>query len=86
MEVTTVGGACRLSNDQSQDDSLELIFSELCSPLDVIKLSAEGLVQQLREEHGDPGDISAAEALIHSAEKMTRIIQALINASSGEFP
>lgn len=87
MQVTTTaGGVCRLSDDQTQDGSLEHIATELCSPLGIIKLSAEGLAQQLREEHGDPATISAAEALIHSAERMTRIIQALVDASRAELP
>jgi nitrogen fixation/metabolism regulation signal transduction histidine kinase len=82
MEVTAMGGAERLlEEEQAFDDSLELIATELRMPLDVIKVSAEGLAQELRATAGDPTDIVAAEALIHSAEKMGRIVQALIQAS-----
>jgi hypothetical protein len=82
MEVTTMGGAERLLEDeQVREDPLELIATELRLPLDLIKMSAEGLAQELRETHGDPTDIIAAEALVHSAEKMRRIVQALIQAS-----
>jgi hypothetical protein len=47
----------------------------------MLKLSAEGLAQQLRATDGDPTDISAAETLIHSAERMSLIVQALLAAS-----
>ncbi|MBN1210923.1 MAG: HAMP domain-containing histidine kinase [Myxococcaceae bacterium] len=77
---------CLLPEDPGSDDSLELLAAELCSPLNVIRLSAEGLVEQLREMHGDACDISAAERLVNSAEKMSRIVQALLEASRGELP
>jgi signal transduction histidine kinase len=81
MAVTVPGGESRLPEAHAVDDSFELLATEFCSPLTVLQLSAEGLVQQLRETHGDPSDISAAELLVHSAEKMNRIIQALLQAS-----
>jgi hypothetical protein len=82
MHMTATGGAARLlEEEQSRDDSLEFIATELWMPLDLIKLSAEGLAEELREARGDPTDIIAAEALVHSAEKMRRIVLALIDAS-----
>jgi hypothetical protein len=41
--------------------------------------------QHLRASVGDPDELAAAEALAHSAEKMHRIVQALIEASRGEL-
>lgn len=85
MEVNATGGVC-LPEDPKWDDSLELIASELQTPLDLLMMSAEGLAQQLRASDGDPVEISAAESLIHSTEKMRRIVQTLIEVSRGELP
>jgi signal transduction histidine kinase len=79
MELITVERA--RAQVQSWHDPLELIASELRSPLDLLRLSAEGLAHELRATQGDPTDISAAETLLHSAERMNRIVQELIAAS-----
>lgn len=82
MATITVGGM-RLPEEQSWDESFELVAAELQVPLDVIRSSAEGLAEHLRASAGAPDDVAAAETLIQSAEKMHRIIQALIEASRG---
>lgn len=84
MAMITVGGV-RLPEEQSWDDSLELVAGELQVPLDLIRSSAEGLADHLRASAGDPDELAAAETLVQSAEKMHRIVQALIEASRGEL-
>jgi signal transduction histidine kinase len=81
MEMTWTGGARALPEEQNWNDSVELIAAEFNHPLRVIQQSAEDLAQQLRESCSDPTDISAAENLAHSAERMSRMVQALIQAS-----
>jgi len=85
MEVRAMGGVC-LPEEPYWEDSVEIIAAELQTPLELLKLSAEGLAEQLREENGDLVEISAAETLVHSAEKMRRIVQALLEAVHGELP
>ena len=79
MELITTERA-RL-DEQPWNDPLELIMSELRSPLDLLRLSAEGLAHHLRATQGDPTEICAAETLIHSAERMSLMVQALLAAS-----
>jgi signal transduction histidine kinase len=86
MEMTWTGGARALPEEQNWHDSVELIAAEFDHPLSVIRQSAEDLAQQLRETCSDPTDISAAESLAQSAERMSRMVQALLRASrDGEF-
>ena len=80
-----MGGVC-LPEEQSLEDSVEVIAAELQTPLVLLKLSAEGLAEQLRKGEADPVEISAAETLIHSTEKMRRIVQALLESVHGEWP
>jgi nitrogen fixation/metabolism regulation signal transduction histidine kinase len=68
------------------DESLELVAAELQVPLELIRISAAGLAKQLQASAGDPDELAAAETLIQSAEKMHRIVQALIEASRGDLP
>ncbi|HVG63858.1 MAG TPA: hypothetical protein VNA24_35160 [Hyalangium sp.] len=82
--MSTVGGV-RLPEEQSWDEPLELVASEIQVPLDLIRSSAEGLAEHLRASAGDPDEVAAAETLIQSANKMHRIVQALIEASRGEL-
>ncbi|WP_224370670.1 hypothetical protein [Hyalangium versicolor] len=81
METTWMAGDRSLPDEHEWDDSLEFIATQLHLPLSVIRFSAEGLAQQLREASSDPTDISAAESLASSAEKMSRMVQALLQAS-----
>jgi hypothetical protein len=67
------------------DASLELVAAELQVPLDLIRMSAAGLAEHLRVSAGDPEELAAAETLIQSAEKMHRIVQALIESSRGDL-
>jgi nitrogen fixation/metabolism regulation signal transduction histidine kinase len=85
MEMSAMGGVC-LPEEPHWDGSVEIIAAELQTPLDLLQLSAEGLAQHLRESEGDPVEISAAEALVHSAERMRRIVQALIDSIHEELP
>jgi hypothetical protein len=82
--MNTVGGV-RLPEEQSWDESLEFVAAELQIPLDLIRSSAEGMAEHLRASAGDPDELAAAETLVQSAEKMHRIVQALIEASRGEL-
>jgi signal transduction histidine kinase len=82
MEASAPGGVC-LRKEPYWDDSVEFIAAELQTPLELLKQSAEGLAEQLREGAGDPYEISAAETLVHSAERMRRIVQALLEAVHG---
>jgi signal transduction histidine kinase len=84
MAMSTVGGM-RLPEEQSWDESFELVATELQVPLSEIRSSAEGLAEHLRASAGDPDELAAAETLIQSANKMHRIVQALIEASRGEL-
>ncbi len=70
-------GGCALPESQQWEDSLELIALELRLPLNVLQQSAEELAQQLRDTDGDSPEVRAAEALIHSTERMRRLVQAL---------
>jgi K+-sensing histidine kinase KdpD len=85
MAMITVGGV-RLPEEQSWGEPLESVAAELQMPLDLIRSSAEGLAEHLRASAGDPDELAAAETLVQSAEKMHRIVQALIEASRGELP
>lgn len=82
--MITVGGV-RLPEAQSWDESLGLVAAELQIPLDLIRSSAEGLAEHLRASAGDPEGLAATETLIQSAEKMNRLVQALIEASRAEL-
>lgn len=84
MAMITVGGV-RLPEEQSWDEPLEFVAAELQIPLDLIRSSAEGLAEHLRASAEDPDELAAAETLVQSAEKMHRIVQALIEASRGEL-
>lgn len=86
MEMTWTGGVRALPEERTWNDSVELIAAEFNQPLSVIQQSAEDLAQQLREACSDPLDISAAEDLAHSAERMSRMVQALIQASRDGVP
>jgi signal transduction histidine kinase len=86
MEMTITGGVHRLPEEWTHDDSLERVASELQQPLNVIKLSAQGLLRQLQDTRGDPTDISAAEKLIHSVERMNRLVRALQEVRGTELP
>jgi signal transduction histidine kinase len=81
MELTWTGGARALPEEQDWNDPVELIAAEFNQPLSVIRQSAEELANQLREACSDPTDISAAEDLAQSAERMSRMVHALIQAS-----
>jgi signal transduction histidine kinase len=81
MQAPMMAGDFALPEAQEWDDSLEFIASEMRLPLSLIRQSAVGLAQQLREMQGDPTDISAAEDLAESADKMNHIVQALIRIS-----
>lgn len=74
-----------MSAARSLSASAEAIAAELQVPVELLKLSAEGLVEELRAQHGDPTEISAAETLIHSAEQMRRIVQALLEVLQDEL-
>lgn len=78
MELSAEGGES-LPRQLSLNSSVEAIAAELQVPVELLKLSAEGLVEELRAQHGDPSEISAAETLIDSAEQMRRIVQALLD-------
>ncbi|KFE60617.1 hypothetical protein DB31_5956 [Hyalangium minutum] len=79
-------GGSRLPEELYSNTSAELIATELQIPVELLKLSAEGLVEELRTHPGDPLELSAAETLVHSAEKMRRIVQALLDALQAEQP
>jgi len=79
------GGGVRLPEGQFWDESLSLVAAELQVPLDLIRSSAEGLAEHLRASAGDPEELAAAETLLQSAERMHRIVQALIEARRGEL-
>lgn len=81
MDMPVMGAGSSLPEEQAWESSVELIATQLHFPLSVIKLSAEGLARQLREACSDPTNITAAESLAQSAEKMSRMVQALIQAS-----
>ena len=81
MQTPMMSGDFAVPEELEWDDSFEFIASEMRLPLSLIRQSAEGLAQQLREMQGDPTDISAAEELAHSAEKMNHIVQALLRIS-----
>lgn len=83
MELSAEGGE-RLPRQLSLNSSVEAIAAELQVPVELLKLSAEGLVDELRAQHGDPSEISAAETLIDSAEQMRRIVQALLDMLMNE--
>lgn len=85
MEVMAMGGV-RLPEERNWDESLELVAAELQVPLDLIRISAEGLAEHLRASAGDPDELAAAETLVQSAEKMHRVVQELIAASRGDLP
>lgn len=85
MEASAVGGS-RLPEELYSDHSVELIAAELQIPVELLKLSAEGLAEELRAHQGDALEISAAETLVQSAEKMGRIVQALLDALQAEQP
>jgi prophage DNA circulation protein len=63
------------------DESLELFATELQLPLDLLRMSAAELAEHLRVEAGAPEELAAAETLLQSAEKMHRLVQALIESS-----
>jgi hypothetical protein len=83
MELSADGGK-RLPSKLSLRTSVETIAVELQVPVELLKLSAEGLVEELRARQGDPSEISAAETLIDSAEQMRRIVQALLDVLLNE--
>ena len=83
MELSAEGGES-LPRQLSLNSSVEAIAAELQVPVELLKLSAEGLVEELRAQHGDPSEISAAETLIDSAEQMRRIVQALLDVLINE--
>lgn len=83
MEASASGGVC-LPEEPYWDHSVEAIAAELQTPLELLKQSAEGLAEQLREAAGDPYEIRAAERLVHSADKMRHIVQALLKVVHGE--
>jgi hypothetical protein len=85
MAVNIMEGVC-LPAERIWDESLELIAAELQVPLDLLRVSAAGLAEQLRGSAGDPEELAAAETLLQSAEKMHRIVQALIDESRGGLP
>lgn len=85
MEASAVGGSS-LPEELHWTDSAESIAAELQIPVELLKLSAEGLAEELRTHQGDPLEISAAETLVQSAEKMRRIVQALLDALQDEQP
>lgn len=84
MEMSVAGGE-RLPEKLSFHNSVEAIAAELQVPVELLKLSAEGLVEELRAQQGDPSEISAAETLIDSAEQMRRIVQALLDVLQDEL-
>jgi signal transduction histidine kinase len=70
--------------EQEVSVSLEYIASEINLPLSLIKEQAEQLARELRSTEADPRDISAAEELIESTERMSLLVQALVAFSRGE--
>jgi hypothetical protein len=81
MQTPMMSDEFVLSEAQECSDPFEFIASEMRAPLGLIRQSAEGLAEQLRELQGEPTDISAAEDLAESAEKMSHIVQALMRIS-----
>jgi hypothetical protein len=67
------------------DESLELFATELQFPLDLLRVSAAELAEHLRVEARAPEELAAAESLIQSAEKMQRLVQALIESNRGDL-
>ena len=84
MAVNVMGGVC-LPEERNWDESLELVAAELQLPLNLIRESAAGLAEHLRVSAGDPEELAAAETLLQSAEKMHRIVRALIDENRGEL-
>lgn len=82
--LTATGDAERLPESHTQDEALERVASELRYPLTSIRMHAEGMLRQLHAAQGDPVDIDAARTLIHSVERMSRLIQRLLEESQSE--
>jgi hypothetical protein len=83
MEASAARGE-RLPRELSLSSPVEAIAVKIQVPVELLKLSAEGLVEELRAQHRDPTEISAAETLIDSAEQMRRIVQALLEVLQDE--
>lgn len=81
MQTPMMSDQLALAEELEWQDPFEFVASELKVPLSLIQQSAEGLAEHLREMQGDPTDISAAQELADSAEKMSQIVQALIQIS-----
>jgi signal transduction histidine kinase len=84
LVLTATGDAERLPDSHTQDDALERVASELLYPLTTIRMYAEGMLRQMHAAQGDPFDIDAARTLIHSVERMSRLVQVRLEESQSE--
>ncbi|MDY7232633.1 histidine kinase dimerization/phospho-acceptor domain-containing protein [Hyalangium rubrum] len=86
MGTITTGGAMHLLEEATTVvDTAERVASELRYPLTALRLSAEGLLRQLQDTQGDPTEIDAAQSLIHSVERMSRMVQTFLEVQASEL-
>jgi signal transduction histidine kinase len=79
--LNATGDAQRPPRSLMDDDALELVASELLYPLTIIRLNAEDLLQQFQQGGEDPTTADAAQALLHSVERMSQIVQKLMQST-----
>jgi len=79
--LNATGDAQRAPSVVADDAVLENIASELLYPLTVIQLNAEELLQQFQGEYADTTTADAAQSLIRSVERMSQIVQGLMQMS-----
>ncbi len=78
LTLNVTGDAQRPPTGASDEAALKAVASELLYPLTVIKLNAEELLQQFRNGQEDAATVDAAQALLRSVERMSHIVQVLI--------
>ena len=76
--LNATGDALRAPSVVADDAVLENVASELLYPLTVIQLNAEELLHQFQGEYVDTTTADAAQSLIRSVERMSQIVQGLL--------
>jgi len=82
MQVSTAtGGAQRPPEGTLDEGALEDVASELLYPLTVIKLNAQELLSQFQDGPEDATAVDAAQTLLRSVERMSHILQVLVEGT-----
>jgi len=84
---TATGDAQRLPKGDLDEAALEVVASELLHPLTIIRLNAKELLHQFQADGTeDASTLDAAQALLRSVERMSQIIQVLMEDGQAQQP